>query len=269
MIQTTWVELANIPRMTWADGRPLEPFTPFELTQRLRIRPEGSTAEAHWPFPYSLQLAPGPGGVMVNGLELGVGALVPVGGVHPGNPMVVRVLASPKESAGWPSGLARPPAPWSDETLSVLADQLLELGHIVGQRFLQRDEKADASWLPALAGVWPQRTVIGWRRGVVESLSIATAAGFEVGKTLALQAVCAPMQRLVIRCAPEGDPIGMISGLIAGGGLPCLETFRCEVDPQRKPEELRTLPGLSTAFPVLKVLEVVPDPMPVLRMPVG
>lgn len=270
MISTTWIETVISPKLT------LEPFTPVELVKPLRFGPRGDDPDYEWPESHQLVVSPAPGGVIfadgqsgfVGGREFRtIPTLLKPGGVWSKLPLTARVLSSPDDSAGWPSSVPKPAAPWTDQTLSVLADQLLEVGRSVGQRFLTRDATADANWLPAFAGMNLREASTTWRRGVAESMTVAPTAGWEFGRALASLAVCVPLRRLVLRCNLTIDPIGLMKGLIAGGGLPCLETLRLDVGPPSttRPADLAVLPGFGAAFPSLGTVDVqliVPSPFP-------
>ena len=88
---------------------------------------------------------------------------------------------------------------------------------------------------------------------------------------MALQAVCVPLRRLVIKCAPRIVPSGLVVGLMVGGGLPCLEALRLEVNQRCSAVELAAMPGFVAAFPALTSFEVerqlpwARHPLPVVR----
>lgn len=254
MIRNLWLETVISKPVTWADGRTLEPCTPFELTGPLRFGPRGSNAELIWPESHELRLSPGPGGVFFGDTRDGENPTAPL--VKPGDawrlPLTLRVLASPADTVGWPRSVARPNAPWTDEILSVLADQLLEKDLAVGQRFLTRDEQDDFKWLPRFRGL----KEVSWRRGVVDELKATAPAGWEFGRALALQAVCVPMRQLKLTCEGTLDPSSVVTGLIEGGGLPCLQAFHFRVEVQRPNAQLETLPGFEAAFPSLRAVSV-------------
>jgi len=169
--------------------------------------------------------------------------------------------------------------PWSDELLAVLGDSLLEKGYPVGARLGRRTPNEDSVWLPLLPLLPPPCREVTWRRGVVDGLSLRTSlelgASFEVsgplgaletqarlptltwplGRALASHAVCKPMRvlRLEGSWPLRHDLLRVVAGVIAGGGLPCLERIDCELLIPRGAErqmaeferELGSLPGLA------------------------
>lgn len=245
MIRNLWLETVISPPVTWPDGRKLEPFTPFELTGPIRFGPRGTDPDFIWLERHELRASPGPGGVFFGDTRDGENPTAPL--VKPGDmgrpPLTLRVLTTPADSVGWPRSMPRPTAPWTDETLSVLADQFLEKGLAVGQCFLMRDEQDDFKWLPRFRGLQE----VTWRRGVVDELKARASAGWEFGRALALIAVCVPMRSLKLTL--DGfDAASVVKGLIDGGGLPCLETLQFSPQPR---SALEALPGFKTAFPSL------------------
>ncbi len=257
-----WVETVLAPPVR-REGEVLEPFTPFELMAPMRLGPEGSGATLEWTWPHELELRPEADGVRMRYVRLvGEDRLVKVGGVGELDPLILRVLSSPHESAGWPARLTRPPAPWTAETRSVLADQFLELGQNVGRRFVDRKPSEDEFWFP-LGGRWPQ---VRFLLGGVDRVTLTGSPTSQYARSLAQQAVCAPMRQLELRFREPPDHAAVVSGLIAGGGLPCLEQLRLKVEPTDEvravnaaPEliaKLRALPGFGAAFPALQSLEV-------------
>ena len=249
MIRSLWVEALITPKLNWADGRPLEPCTPFELERPITLGP--SDADIHWPAAHRWVLTPGPGGVFFEDSSDEV-KIKPL--IRPGDlwKLALRVIPTPKDSSGWPASISRPRGPWSDATLSVIADQFLELGLTVGQRFNTRREREDFTWLPL-----PDAQVT-WRRGVVDTMRSVAPAGWEFGRALGFQAVCAPMRELAITCRDPIQPISILEGLTTSGGLPCLESLRFEVaQPELWPSSaLKGLDGFAQEFPVLESLEV-------------
>lgn len=215
MTPSPWVETVITPRLWWrATGELVEPYEPFEVTRPIRLGPKDSGFDLVWAEPHEYELSPGPGGVQfVLRPDQNV-KLVSAGNTWALPAIQFRVISSPHDSAGWPAQLARPPGPWSDETLSVLADQLLEQGRNVGQRFLTPDPKSDGLWIPAIAG----RRVdpMSWRRGVIDAVAFSAPATFEFARALALQAVTAPLRQLQLRFRGSPDPSPVVSGLIAG-----------------------------------------------------
>jgi hypothetical protein len=203
---------------------------------------------------------------------------LPPGGLWPrglqGGPPTFRLMAERRESAGWPGTVARPPAPWGEATLDVLGDQLLEAGYAVGHRFARRAPAEDAGWVPLLDGLDEGRIAVSWRRGVVDSLTVRPWTSWSFGRSLARHAVCVPLRRLVLGPGVhEGDAARVVMGLIAGGGLPCLERLTVQLPHSlagptpgleaRLRRELRELPGFAEAFPVLRgvVTEMSPEPL--------
>ncbi|MDP2273687.1 MAG: hypothetical protein Q8K32_23310 [Archangium sp.] len=252
MIRSLWVEAVITPPLNWADGRPLAPCTPFELDRPITFGPRDSDADIHWPAPHRLVLTPGPAGVFFEDSRDREWKKKPL--IKPGAPwtadVTLLVLSTPRDSAGWPSAIRRPPGPWSDDTLQVIADQLHELGLSVGQRFSTRDDSADLSWLPI------RHAKITWRRGVVNTLQCA--AERELGRALGHLAVCMPMRELMLSCREWIQPVSILEALISTGGLPCLEKLVFDV---RQPElwapsALRELSGFGEAFPRLNTFEV-------------
>ena len=254
MIRNLWVEAVITPQLTWADGRPLAPFTPFEIDRPITFGPRDTDADIHWPATHRLVLTPGPAGVFVDDTRFQDWKSRPL--LKPGGPwtddVTLRVLTAPKDSAGWPSAIPRPSGPWSDEMLQVIADQLHERGLSVGQRFISRDEAADLHWLPI------RHAKVKWRRGVVDTLQCAAESGWEFGRALGLLAVCIPMRELTLSCREPIRPLSILEALISTGGLPCLEKLVFDV---RQPElwapsALRELSGFGEALPRLNTFEV-------------
>ncbi len=254
MIRNLWVEAVITPPLNWADGRPLEPCTPFEIDRPITFGPRESDADIHWSATHRLVLTPGPDGVFFEDSRARKSRGAPL--VRPGESskpsLTLRVISTPKDSVGWPASITKPRGPWSDELLSVIADQLIELGLGVGQRFLTRNERADFNWLPY------RDAQITWRKGVVDTMRSGAPADWEFGRALGVQAVCAPMRELAITCRDPIRPIAIMEGLATSGGLPCLESLRFEVpQPELWPASaLQGMTGFAQAFPVLKSLEV-------------
>lgn len=265
MTPSPWIETVITPELAWAGGGAVEPYTPFELTTPIRVGPPGSGADLVWPAVHELELSPAPGGILARAIPGTAQAdLVPAGASWESPPLQLRVLSSPQDSAGWPTGLVRPPGPWSDETLSVLGDQLLERGRTVGRRFIDAAAKADDSWLPAFSGRRRLDGAVSWRRGVVEALTIFAPSTFEFGFGLARQAVCVPVRQLTLEFGRFPDYPAIVRGLIAGGGFPCLEQLRFTLDasPVGRREtapslarDLSRVPGFGAAFPLLTTFE--------------
>jgi hypothetical protein len=261
-----WVETASTPHVVWANGKVLEPYTPFEVTKTLRFGPVDTGADLVWEQPHELEVSPGPGGVLLRVIPGSkTPSLLTIGATSNHHPLQLRALTSPHDSAGWPAELARPPGPWTDETLSVLGDQLLERGLTVGQRFISREPSADAMWIPALTGSRRIDGIPTWRRGVIEELSLPAWSTWEFARALAMQAVCAPLKRLHLIFGHHGDHSAFVKGLIAGGGFPCLEELRFSVErglrgqivsaPELVPG-LKKTSGFEVAFPLLSVFEI-------------
>jgi hypothetical protein len=256
-----WVETVLAPQVR-RDGEVLEPFTPFELRAPMRLGPEGSGATFEW-AEHELELRPEAEGVRAKWVRLvGEDRLVKVGGVGQIGPLMFRVMSSPQESAGWPARLARPPAPWTVETRTVLADQFLELGLNVGRRFIGRSASEDQFWFP-IGGRWPE---VRWFLGTTDRVKLSGSPTSQYAHSLVRQAVCAPMKQLELSFREPPDHAAVVTGLIAAGGLPCLEQLRLKVEPTDEVkavnaplevvEKLRALPGFGAAFPALQSMEV-------------
>lgn len=252
MMRSLWVEAVITPQLTWADGRLLEPCTPFELNRRIKFGPRESDPDIHWLASHQLVLTPGPGGVFYEDSRARGSKTRPQ--VRPGvcwiDDLLFRVLSAPEESAGWPRTTARPAGPWNDATLQVIADQLLELELSVGQRFIARDEKTDLDWLPI------RHAQVTWRKGVVDTLRCAALGGWEFGRALGVLAVCMPLRELTISCREPIQPIPILEALITSGGLPCLDKLVFDVSQLWPVSALREVVGFAEAFPLLNTLEI-------------
>lgn len=278
-----WLEVVLINnRLAWADGRLVEPLEVIEVKGPLRFGEWGrGGADLEWDGP-GLQVTPDAGGLVFTAaapagtlaptrlapLMVSPGGLWPWGGFAPPAGAQLRVLAERREGCAWPREVPRPAAPWTEAVLSVFADQLLEGDFAVERRFHARDEASDATWSPVLDGIRERNEVaITWRRGVADSLRLRPLALWGFGRSLAQHAVFVSLRTLEL----VGDSQKRtLAGLIAGGGLPCLQSLRCEVtetgapgQPTRKAlrAELEALPGFRTAFPALTSIEVVGVPM--------
>lgn len=256
-----WIETVLAPQVT-LDGAVFEPFTPFELLVPVRFGPAGSGATFEWTESHELELRPEPEGVRMKTRFIGEDRLIKVGAVGELGPLVLRVMSSPQESAGWPAQLVRPPSPWTAESRSVLADQFLELGLTVGRRFVDRNHREDEFWFP----VGGRRPMVRWLLGGVDRATLSALPTSQFAHSLVRQAVCAPMKQLELRFRDPPNPEATVRGLIAGGGLPCLEQLQLKVEPSLEVtpvdvvaellDGLRALPGFSAAFPSLRSLEV-------------
>lgn len=275
---SVWVETVIAPPLEWKSGGTLEPFTPFEVKGTIRFGPRESGADLIWPETYEFEASPTPDGLSVvnvaekreaekNASLFGIPLEVRAGLVKFGTCMSLptirlRVMRSPQDSAGWPPGLERPPGPWSDETLSVLADQFLERGFNVGSCFLTTGPP-DETWMPMIRG--SHLRPITWRRRVIDTACIVASAKFEFGLALALQAVTAPVRQLELSFNRPTDSTDFVRGLIAGGGFTCLESLIFRVAHPSRPvpgvrpmtaQILREVAGFSAAFPLLRTFEI-------------
>lgn len=275
MTPAVWAETVMAPPLEWKSGGVLEPFTPFEVTGTIRLSPQQNEPDLIWPGSKEYQLSPGPGGLFAIDVEQrkeaarkgmlsgsaneARSAFVPFGAYGPIPPIRIRALRSRHDSAGWPPGITRPPGPWSDETLSVLGDQFLERGLKVGHCFL-KSERPDPTWMP----VFPPVAKFTWRRSVIDTASFDASTKFEFGRSLALQAITASVRHLELYFRVANDFGELVRGLIAGGGLPCLEklSFKPRMDARLSTvnapnvESLRSIPGFNEAFPLLNQFEI-------------
>lgn len=267
-----WLEPVLLStRLAWADGRLVGPLEPLAVTGPLRLGGRGSGADLAWELGRELTVSPEGGALRFTWAAPTRSRLVGPGEVWcddgVGGPSF-RVFAARGESCGWPADRAAPLGPWDDGLLGVLGDALLEAGHALGARLWARTPGEDLAWLPLLALMAPSRFVVTWRRGVVDTLTLEPSATWAFGRSLARHGVCVPMRALVLRSDAFGlhGLLRVVAGVIAGGGLPCLETLRCEVRPApgAAPDlaafqrELAHLPGLKGGLPTLRVLEVAP-----------
>lgn len=289
-----WVEallLSN--RLAFADGRLVSPLEPVEVKRELRLGARGTGVDLEWELGRTLVISPATGGLSFRWQDAKRAVVLAPGEVwsHQGiSGPSLRVLPTALASCGWPTAVAAPLGPWGDDLLSVLGDALLEAGAPVGARLGTRVPRDDTAWLPLIPLIPPPCIELGWRRGVVDTLTLRTAQAvgtrFEVsqgggalegqarlttltwalGRALAAYAVCKPMRVLTLRgeLAYRNDLLRLWAGL-AAGGLPCLEAFTCELTAlpteafaQREFEdELRTMPGVAAGLPTLRVVKVV------------
>jgi hypothetical protein len=277
-----WVEALLLRnRLAFADGRLVSPLEPFEVKRELRLGARGTGVDLEWELGRTLVIAPTSGGLsflLENAKSSRVLGPRDVWSHEGISGPSLRVLSAPLESCGWPAAVAAPLGPWSDALLSVISDSLLEAGAPVGARLGARVPGEDTTWLPLIPMIPPPCLEIAWRRGVVDSLTLRTSLTLEgdarlsmlswaLGRALAAHAVCKPMRSITLRgeVNARNDLLRLWAGL-AAGGLPCLESFTCELSApagERFPaaefeEELRTLPGVAAGLPTLRVVKVVP-----------
>lgn len=289
-----WFEpLLLSTRLARADGLLLEPMEPVAVERELRIGPRADRPDFEWDLGRTLVLSPAERGLKFRWgdakreLVLGACEVWSENGVA--GPCL-RVLDTPHDSCGWPSEVAAPMGPWSDELLSVLGDSLLEKGFTVGARLLSRERREDVKWLPLMPMLPPPCQQVTWRRGVVDALKLRTSldlgTAYEVstgegtletharlptltwplGRALARHAVVKPMRSLTLEgtMPSRHDLLRLLAGLTAGGGLPCLERVTVELTAPRGSEramrgfeaELRSLPGVAAGLPTLQRLDV-------------
>lgn len=289
-----WFEpLLLSTRLARADGSLLEPLEAVAVPRELRIGQRGGGHDFEWELGRTLVVSPTDGGLRFRWdhakreLVLAPGEVWTECGVA--GPCL-RVLDSPHASCGWPSEVAAPMGPWSDELLSVMGDCLLERGFTIGARLISRERREDVKWLPLLPLLPPPCREVTWRRGVVDALKLRTSlelgssyelssAGgsletharlptltWPLGRALARHAVCKPMRSLTLAgtMPARHDLVRLLAGLTAGGGLPCLERVTVELLAPRGSEramrlfeeELRSLPGIASGMPTLQRLEV-------------
>lgn len=276
-----WVEALLLRnRLAFPKGALVAPLEPVEVRHELRLGARGTGVDLEWELGRTLVISPAPGGLSFRWEDSPRVVVLGPGEVwsHQGlaGPSL-RVLATPLASCGWPTAVPAPLGPWSDALLSVLGDALLEAGAPVGTRLGAREPRDDLAWLPLLPMLPPPCVQIGWRRGVVDALALRTSVGlapgarlstltWALGRALTAYAVCKPVRLLTLRgeLAERHDLLRLWAGL-AAGGLPCLESFTCELTAPAGEsfaqlefeDELRTLPGVAAGLPTLRQVKVV------------
>jgi hypothetical protein len=290
-----WFEpLLLSTRLARADGALLEPLEPVLVRRELRIGHRGAGLDFEWELGRTLVITPTDRGLRFRWDDAKRERVYAAGEVWSEDGVsgpCLRVLSNERASCAWPTEVAAPMGPWSDELLAVLGDSLLEKGYLVGARLASRVSSEDSLWLPLLPLLPPPCREVTWRRGVVDVLRLRTSlelgTDFELsveqgtaemharlptltwplGRALASHALCKPMRVLELEgtLPLRHDLLRVIAGLIAGGGLPCLERITCRLITvpgtakalRAFEEELRTLPGVAGGLPTLNRLEVV------------
>ncbi|MDP1823515.1 MAG: hypothetical protein Q8L48_09740 [Archangium sp.] len=281
-------------RLAFANGQLVSPLEPVEVKRELRLGARGTPVDLEWELGRTLVITPDGDALTFRWEDSRRSVRLTPGEVwsHEGiaGPSL-RVLSTPLSSCGWPTVVPAPLGPWSDALLGVLGDALLEAGAPVGGRLGSREPREDQTWLPLIPMIPPPCIELTWRRGVVDTLTLRTSQAlgtrFEVsgadgvalegqsrvstltwalGRALAVYAVCKPMRVLTLRgeLHLRNDLLRLWAGL-AAGGLPCLESFTCELTAPAGEkfaardfeEELRTLPGVAAGLPTLRVVKVV------------